>query len=45
MSEYLKEINEFWQAYLDQYNSIYDLDTLNEIIKRHDTTAFYTHKI
>ncbi|WP_426457086.1 hypothetical protein [Staphylococcus cohnii] len=40
MSEYLKEINEFWQEYLDQYNSIYDLDTLNEIIKRHDTTAF-----
>ena len=40
MSEYLKETNEFWQEYLDQYNSIYDLDTLNEIIKRHDTTAF-----
>jgi hypothetical protein len=27
MSEYLKEINEFWQQYLDQYNSIYDEST------------------
>ena len=40
MSEYLKEINEFWQEYLDQYNSIYDLETLNEIRERHYITAF-----
>ena len=31
MSEYLKEINEFWQQYLDQYNSIYDESTLKNI--------------
>ena len=37
---YLKEIDEFWQEYLDQYNSIYDLETLNEIRERHDITAF-----
>ncbi|WP_258533841.1 hypothetical protein [Staphylococcus saprophyticus] len=40
MSEYLKEINEFWQQYLDQYNSIYDESTLKAIIKNNDTTAF-----
>nr|WP_323133226.1 hypothetical protein [Staphylococcus saprophyticus] len=40
MSEYLKEINEFWQQYLDQYNSIYDESTLKVIIKNNDTTAF-----
>lgn len=40
MSEYLKEINEFWQEYMAQYNSIYDLDTLNKMVKNNDTTAF-----
>lgn len=33
MSEYLREINEFWQEYLKQYNSIYDQNTLEQIIK------------
>lgn len=40
MSEYLREINEFWQEYLKQYNSIYDQNTLEQIIKNDDTTAF-----
>ncbi|HLR19568.1 MAG TPA: hypothetical protein VK115_06555 [Staphylococcus sp.] len=40
MSEYLKEINQFWQQYLEKYNSIYDQNTLNQIIENNDTTAF-----
>lgn len=40
MSEYLKDINEFWQQYFSQYNSIYDESTLKAIIKNNDTTAF-----
>lgn len=40
MSEYLKDINEFWEQYFSQYNSIYDELTLRAIIKNNDTTAF-----
>ncbi|MEB5783127.1 hypothetical protein MXL32_07185 [Staphylococcus pseudoxylosus] len=40
MSEYLKDINEFWEQYFSQYNSIYDESTLKAIIKNNDTTAF-----
>ncbi|MBM2658891.1 hypothetical protein [Staphylococcus pseudoxylosus] len=41
MSEYLKDINEFWEQYFSQYNSIYDESTLKAIIKNNDTTAFF----
>ncbi|MGW7806611.1 hypothetical protein ACWESC_03665 [Staphylococcus xylosus] len=40
MSEYLKDINEFWEQYFSQYNSIYGESTLKAIIKNNDTTAF-----
>jgi len=40
MGEYLKEINEFWQQYLNQYNSIYDETTLKKMVENNDTTAF-----
>ncbi|WP_428836193.1 hypothetical protein [Staphylococcus pseudoxylosus] len=40
MSEYLKDINEFWEQHFSQYNSIYDESTLKAIIKNNDTTAF-----
>lgn len=40
MSKYLKDINEFWEQYFSQYNSIYDESTLKAIIKNNDTTAF-----
>lgn len=40
MSEYLKDINEFWEQYFSQYNSIYEELTLRAIIKNNDTTAF-----
>ncbi|UQW80587.1 hypothetical protein [Staphylococcus edaphicus] len=40
MSEYLKEVNEFWEQYLSRYNAIYDESTLREIIENNDTTAF-----
>lgn len=40
MSEYLKDINEFWEQYFSQYNSIYDESTLKAIIKNNDITAF-----
>lgn len=40
MSEYLKDINEFWEQYFSQYNSIYDELTLRAIIKNNNTTAF-----
>ncbi|MGW7975671.1 hypothetical protein ACWEXZ_03500 [Staphylococcus xylosus] len=40
MNEYLKDINEFWEQYFSQYNSIYDESTLKAIIKNNDTTAF-----
>ncbi|SCT04710.1 hypothetical protein [Staphylococcus caeli] len=40
MGEYLKEINEFWQQYLNQYNSIYDETTLKTMVENNDTTAF-----
>lgn len=40
MSEYLNEINNFWQEYLQEYNAIYDENTLKKIVESNDTTAF-----
>lgn len=40
MSKYLDEINEFWQQYLEQYDAVYDENTLAHIIENNDKTAF-----
>ncbi|MFG0932779.1 hypothetical protein [Staphylococcus sp. 231237_7MaSpsaltlick] len=41
MSKYLKDINEFWEQYFSQYNSIYDESTLKAIIKKMIQQRFY----